>query len=268
MRHAGRTSTPHAKVSAARGQATTAARSVDAARVPAFHFARVPVHPAQSRHLEVDPLAPGSVVPHAEDVMPLDTGGGSGEQAKDKPPERPGPQCAEALDWTPQSPVPVEIVADSAADFAAKVEQALGGTPHMAAEASWDLQATDGKVEKTNATLKTTIIRPRYGGGRASDTEKALIKRVVQFIKEHEERHRDIARGAYQQAICHALGKSLTAADAVFEKTRCETEPDAQAALDAKEGKLEWVQDSDGNVVDFKAVGVKANYRPQDCKKK
>jgi hypothetical protein len=46
------------------------------------------------------------------------------------------------------------------------------------------------------------------------------------------------------------------------------TEPEAQAALDAKEGKLEWVQDKNNNVVDFKAVGVKANYKPDDCKAK
>jgi hypothetical protein len=267
-RSATKPATAPVRVPAARSGATGAKRAVEAERVPAFHFARVRVHAAHSHRLEVDPLAPGSVAPHTEDVVPLDSGGGSGEQAKDKAPQRPGPKCAEALQWTPESPVPVEIVADSVADFAAKVAQALGGTPHMAAEASWDLESNNGKVDKTNAELKTTIIRPRYGGGRASDQEKALIKRAVQFIKEHEERHRDIARAAYQQAICDALGKSLTAANAVFEKTRCQTEPDAQAALDAKEGKLEWVQDKNGNVVDFKAVGVKAAYRPQDCKKK
>lgn len=264
-RSAATTAMPRAKALKPRSRAT---RSAEADRVPAFDFARVSVHANGPRRLEIDPLAPAGAAPRTEDVVPLDTGGGSGEQATDKPPERPGPKCAEELKWTPESPVPVEIVADSVADFAAKVQQALGGTPHMAAEAEWNLESTGGKVDKTNAELKTKIIRPRYGGGRASDQEKTLIKRAVEFIKAHEERHRDIARAAYQQAICDALGKSLTAANAVFEKTRCEKEPGAQAALDAKEGKLEWVQDKNGNVVDFKAVGVKASYTPDDCKKK
>jgi hypothetical protein len=237
------------------------------APVPAFDFSRVAVHAGAPRALEIDPLAPADVTA-APDVVPLDTGSGSGGEQKEKPPERPGPKCAEELKWIPQSPVPVEVTADSVADFAAKVQQALGGTPHMAAEAEWNLESTNGKVDKTNTELKTTIIRPRYGGGRASDQEKALIKRAVEFIKAHEERHRDISRAAYQQAICDALGKSLAAANAVFEKTRCEKEPGAQAALDAKEGKLDWVQDKDGTVIDFKAVGVKANYVPADCKKK
>lgn len=259
---------PEATALKPRSRGTRAARSADVEQVPPFDFARMRIHAAAPLRLEIDPLAPGNAAPRPEDVVPLDTGGGSGEPARDKAPERPGPKCGEALNWTPESPVPVEIVADSVADFAAKMQQALGGTPHTAAEVEWNLESTDGKVDKTNTELKTKIIRPRYGGGRASDAEKALIKRAVEFIKAHEERHRDIARAAYQQAICDALGKSLTAANAVFEKTRCVTEPEAQAALDAKEGKLEWVQDKNNNVVDFKAVGVKANYKPDDCKAK
>jgi len=248
-------------------RAGRAAHDAGTAHAPAFDFARVAVNAGGPCALEIEPLAPADVTA-APDIVPLDTGGGSGGEAKEKPPERPGPKCAEELKWTPRSPVPVEITADSVADFAAKVQQALGGTPHMAAEAEWNLESSNGKVDRTNTELETTIIRPRYGGGRASQQEKALIKRAVEFIKAHEERHRDISRAAYQQAICDALGKSLGAANAVFEKTRCVKEPGAQAALDAKEGKLDWVQGPGGTVVDFKAVGVKANYVPADCKKK
>ncbi len=267
-RRAARTATPPAmKPPAPRPRTGRAAQGADAEHAPAFDFARVPVHAGGTRALEIEPLAPTDVTT-APDVVPLDNGGGADGGAQEKPPERPGPKCAEELKWTPNSPVPIEVTADSVADFAARVQQALGGTPHMAAEAEWNLESANNKVDKTNAELKTTIVRPRYGGGRASDQEKALIKRAIEFIKGHEERHRDISRAAYQQAICDALGKSLGAANAVFEKTRCEKEPGAQAALDAKEGKLDWVQAPDGTVVDFKAVGVKANYVPDDCKKK
>ncbi|HEX6362365.1 MAG TPA: hypothetical protein VFZ93_05390, partial [Albitalea sp.] len=83
-------------MSPGRGLATGAKEVGETERVPPFQFAQVHVHAAQSRRLEVDPLAPGSVVPHTEELVPLDTGGGSGEQTKDKPPQRPGPKCAEA----------------------------------------------------------------------------------------------------------------------------------------------------------------------------
>lgn len=242
---------------ARRSRSISATERSDENPLPPFAFARVPVHAAVPSRLEIAPLDDARIDSATSDA---------GRQRPGTAAGAPGPKCDEALNWTPESPVPVEIVADSVADFAAKVQQALGGTPHTAAEAAWNLESTNGKVDKTNTELKTTIIRPRYGGGRASDAEKALIKRAVEFIKAHEERHRDIARAAYQQAICDALGKSLTAANAVFEHTRCVTEPEAQAALDAKEGKLEWVQDKNNNVVDFKAVGVKANYKPDDCK--
>jgi hypothetical protein len=258
---------PEATALKPRSRGTRAAQSADFEQVPSFDFARMSIHAGEPRRLEIAPLAgPDLAAPRLEpEIIPIKEGDG-GEQAKDKPAEEPGPKCGEAINWTPDSPSPIEVTADSAADFASKMQQALGGVPHTQVEAEWNLESESGKVVKTNTEVKTRIVRARYGGGRASDAEKALIRRVVEFIKAHEERHRDIARAAYQKAVCDALGKGLTTANAVFERTRCVTEPDAQAALDASEGKIDWVTDASGAVVDFKAVGVKANYRPDDCK--
>lgn len=220
-------------------------------------FARLPVHPSPARMLEIGDTA---------DALPLDN---AGAKAEAKPAEKKAdpPACAEKINWKPNSPVPVEVMADNAADFASRIDAALAGTPHMSAVASWDSTVDGGKVSAVNLTLETTIIRPRYGGGRASDSQKKLIQRVVEFIKTHEEKHRDASRAVWQQAVCDALGKSTAEATKILEKARCVGEPQAQAAIDAVEGKIDWVMNQGGTeVVDFKPAGVKQNYKPDDCK--
>ena len=177
-------------------------------------------------------------------------------------PAPPGPKCAESITWTPQSPVPVEIMADSAASFVSQINTALGGNPHTEVETSFSLKTQDGKISQVNFELKTTIRRPRYGGGRASDAEKALIGRIVDFIKAHEERHRDIARREAQQAVCDALGQPAAKGQKTLTDAVCKKMPTAQEGLDAAEGKIELTN----NNTDFKAVGVTANYHDPDCK--
>ena len=189
-------------------------------------------------------------------------------QAEDPPtqtpnqvPAAPGPNCAEKITWTPKSPVPVEITADSAADFVSRINAALGGNPHTEVETSFNAETQNGKISKVNFELKTAIRRPRYGGGRASDAEKALIGRIVDFIKAHEERHRDIARAVCQQAVCDALGQSAAKGQKVLSDATCKKLPTAQEGLDASEGKIELTN----NGTDFKAVGVTVNYHDPTC---
>ncbi|MGK2915380.1 MAG: DUF922 domain-containing protein [Porticoccaceae bacterium] len=229
-------------------------------------FGRVRVHTDLAR---TPPMASRRFLEFGDsrmDSVPLDNTGTKVEaKPADKGPD--APACAEAIKWKPNSPVPVEIMADNVADFAARIDAALAGTPHMSATASWDSVIEAGKVSAVNLTLETTIIRPRYGGGRASDEQKKLIQRVVEFIKTHEEKHRDASRAVWQQVVCDALGKSPAEANKILEKARCSGEPKAQAAIDAVEGKIDWIMNAAGTeVIDFKAVGIQQNYKPGDCK--
>ena len=173
--------------------------------------------------------------------------------------------CGETITWSPNSPVPIDIRADSAVDFANQIDQALGGNPHTDAAYSFNSDIQNGKMTAVNMTVETSIIRPRYAGGRASTAEQALIKRVETFIKEHEERHRDIARTVAQQAVCDAKGKAVGSAKAIIKKAVCDTEPTQQEALDKSEGKLSWTKDSTGAVIDFKPTGETHNYHIQGC---
>lgn len=183
-------------------------------------------------------------------------------QAPAEEPAAPGPKCAESITWTPQSPVPVDINADSAADFVSQINGALGGNPHTEADTKFDPKTTDGKISQVNFELKTTIRRPRHSGGRPSPADKALIGRIVDFIKEHEERHRDIARAVSQQAVCDALGQPAAKGQKILTDAVCKKLPTAQEKLDAAEGKVELTN----NGTDFKAVGVKVDYHDPKCK--
>jgi len=174
--------------------------------------------------------------------------------------------CAEAINWAPSSPVPIDIRADSAVDFANQMDQALGGNPHTTANVSLAPDVTNGKMTAVNLTLDTAIIRPRWAGGRLkTDAELTLIKRVETFIKEHEERHRDISRRVMQQAVCAAVGKPVATAKPTLKKAICDTEPAAQEALDNTEGRITWTKDATGAVVDFGAAGEKHDYHLKGC---
>lgn len=175
--------------------------------------------------------------------------------------QAPGAGCTETINWTPQSPVPVEITADTAVDFVSSINGALGGNPHTEIEPSFKAETDGTKIIKVNFELKTTIRRPRYGGGRASADDKALIGRIVDFIKAHEERHRDIARTLSQKAVCDALGLPAAKGQKVLSDAICKKMPTAQETLDGAEGKIELTS---GNT-DFKAVGVKVNYHDPSC---
>jgi hypothetical protein len=197
-----------------------------------------------------------------EEAVPLQEKGK--EEGKGK--EQAAASCGETVSWQPDSPVPLDISADSPADFLTKANAALGN-PHMNGAESHDLELTNGRVTKVNMTVTTSIVRPRWTGGRGmTDAEKELIRRMVEFIKTHEEKHRDAYRKVMQDAVCAALGKTGTAAQAAITKANCTDTPAAHEAIDASEGKLELVTDSSGRATDFKATGVTVSYKDKNCK--
>lgn len=173
--------------------------------------------------------------------------------------------CGELISWTPVSPVPTDIRANSAAEFAAGADAALGDGGHTSIGIGFSPTVEKGKMTQVGLSVTSAIIRPRYAGGRPTEQDLALIRRVETFIKEHEERHRDLSKAVMQQAVCDAKGKPEAVANAIIKKAVCDKEPSAQEALDAKEGKLEWIKSSNGAVVDFKAVGIKADYHEKGC---
>lgn len=173
--------------------------------------------------------------------------------------------CGEEISWTPASPVPTDIRADTAVEFAANVDAVLGAGGHTHISIGFAPTVEKGKMTQVGLSVTSSIIRPRFAGGRPSEKELALIRRVETFIKEHEERHRDLSRSVMQQAVCDARSQPVAAAKAIIKKAVCDKEPSAQEALDAKEGQLEWIKDSTGAVVDFKAGAAKHNYHVKDC---
>ena len=216
---------------------------------------------------EEEQVSNPSVTNEAE---PLDDGpdGGAPVPAAPAQAQSPGPSCGNPITWTPKSPIPVDVQADSAAEFLTKMNAALGGNPHMQPSIAWKPFSLDakGKVDKIDLTLETTIIRARYAGGRPPVNEKTIITEMVDFIKQHEERHRDASREVSQQAVCDALGKTEAEADKTLRVAMCKKEPTAQEAIDAKEGKLELVTGANGAVTGWKAVGITQNYHDPNCK--
>ena len=116
--------------------------------------------------------------------------------------------CSEEPSFASDAPVPVTINADTAVEFMQKTASALGN-PHMAPSFSWapDVDEKSGKVTKVNLTVTTNVIRPRYGMGRGSAEEVALIRKAEGLIKEHEQRHAAIAKDFARKAVCATLGK-------------------------------------------------------------
>jgi hypothetical protein len=146
--------------------------------------------------------------------------------------------CSEEPSFASDAPVPVTINADTAVEFMQKTASALGN-PHMAPSFSWDpsVDEKSGKVTKVNLTVTTNVIRPRYGMGRGSAEEIALIRKAEGLIKEHEQRHAAIAKDFARKAVCATLGKVGKAAQGALDAAMCKMNK-AQEDLDKKEGML------------------------------
>jgi hypothetical protein len=153
----------------------------------------------------------------------------------------------EVPDFRPTSPVPFDVRADTADDFVSNANAAMGGggaVGHMQPKVNWNLETgADGRVTKVNMVLETTIVRPRFAGGRPSDAERAVINQAELLIKTHEEKHRDIARDFATRAVKAALGKSPDDAEKTLNKLMNDMDA-AQAAFDHREGMIVVLHDT------------------------
>jgi Bacterial protein of unknown function (DUF922) len=172
--------------------------------------------------------------------------------------------------FTTTTPVPVPIQADSVVDFVNNINTAMGGkgeAGHMQADIKTNPEVdSKGRVTKVNMVVNTEIVRPRWSGGRPTDSDRVLIKKAEQLIKTHEERHRDIAKDYMARAVKAMRGKSAGKAEATL-KDFIKQMDKAQQDFDAKEGLL---------IVDFNgpngkagpATDVRAGPLPKEPQKK
>ena len=172
--------------------------------------------------------------------------------------------CNEKPKITDTSPVPVDILADSFSDFMNQMVPKLGGFPHMQPNYAWDFETDEkGRVTAVNMVLNTTILRPRWSGGRPTQKDGDLINKTVELIKLHEEAHRSIQREGLEAVVCTLIGKTPTAAEKLLKaaiKKRCL----AQENFDSTHGTVKGVKGSDGDYVNVEVTNLpkKPNY---DC---
>ena len=153
----------------------------------------------------------------------------------------------------PTSPVPTDIRTDTAVDFVDQANAARGGggeVGHMKPSISYNPDAdASGKITRVNMVVETSIVRPRFAGGRPNDVNRAAIKTAEDLIKAHEERHRDIARDYATRAVKAMRGKTGPAVKKAFDDAMKQMDA-AQAALDTKEGKITVRESNGGATVD------------------
>ena len=132
------------------------------------------------------------------------------------------------------------------AEFLANVQSQIGDPFTQPVEAhQFDVDAK-GKVTKVNMTVELSISRPRYGGGRGSDKDKAIIQKAVELIKDHENQHAAIAKQMFAAAVCAALGKKEADAEKAIDNIVCKTMAKAQEDYDMQHGQIVVIKDSTG----------------------
>jgi hypothetical protein len=140
----------------------------------------------------------------------------------------------------------VTINADSAVDFANNIVASIGA-PHVEPELTpaieFSVSPTGAKkITSIGLTVKTSIVKVRWGMGRVDAENKAMIDQMVAEIKAHEQRHRAIIESAATDALAKAqkfVGTgSVDAANTALTKTVECTMNKGHEALDGTEGKL------------------------------
>jgi hypothetical protein len=188
---------------------------------------------APAQPVAAPPEAVGGV--GAEEAVPLD-------DTKKAPAAATGP--APTFDHSGGSTVTIN--ADSAVDFANNITASIG-SPHVAPEFTpaieFSISPTGAKkITSIGLTVKTSIVKVRFGMGRVDAENKAMIDQMVAEIKAHEERHRKIIETAATDALAKAqklVGTgSVDAANTALTKTLECTTNKGHEALDGTEGKL------------------------------
>jgi hypothetical protein len=152
----------------------------------------------------------------------------------------------------------VTINADTAVDFSNNITATIGA-PHVAPEFTPAIEFSVGptgakKITSIGLTVKTSIVKVRWGMGRVDAENKAMIDQMVAEIKAHEERHRKIIETAATDALAKAqkfVGTGqVDAANTALTKTVECTANKGHEALDGTEGKLtvSEVRQPDGTI--------------------
>lgn len=141
---------------------------------------------------------------------------------------------------------PFNVRADDPVEFVNKGNAYLGQgiAGHMKTDPLTIANAdTDGKgrVTRANLRVRTTTERPRWIAGRPIGDEKVVIEQAEELIRGHEERHREIMKGAMIKAVTEMRGKPTAEADKILAKWLSRVDTD-QDALDTREGRIEIIQ--------------------------
>jgi hypothetical protein len=157
----------------------------------------------------------------------------------------------------------VTINADSAPDFSNRITATIG-TPHTEIVIEPDVQydyktGPDGneikstrKIASVGLTITTKIVKVRFGMGRPNDKHKKAIDEMVALIEAHENQHRAIIVAEATAALTKA--QKLVGTNKVDQAYKIlDHDLDCAAAkkheaLDAKEGLLTAVEQSNGDV--------------------
>ena len=206
--------------------------------------------------------APGAEEAPAEPVAapPEAVGGISEEEAVplDNSSKAPAAAAGPAPTFDHSGGSTVTINADSAVDFSNNIVASIGA-PHVAPEFTPAIEFSIGptgakKITSIGLTVKTSIVKVRWGMGRADAENKAMIQQMVAEIKAHEERHRSIIETAATDALTKAqkfVGTGqVDAANTALTKTLECTTNKGHEALDGTEGKLtvNEVRQPDGTI--------------------
>ena len=157
----------------------------------------------------------------------------------------------------------VTINADSAPDFSSRITATIG-TPHTEIELVPDVQydfktRADGsevpgsrRITSVGVTVNTKIVKVRFGMGRPNDKHKKAIDEMVAAIEAHEAQHRAIVVAEANAAVKKAqklvgTSKVKEAFKILDEDLDCAAAK-GHEALDAKEGLLTAVEQSNGDV--------------------
>jgi hypothetical protein len=147
----------------------------------------------------------------------------------------------------------VTIHADSAAEFVANAAATIG-SPHTGIVLTPDVVTDErGKVISIDLTVKTSIVKVRFGIGRVNDKNRQAINQIVTMIMDHESAHRAIieseAKGALEKARKKFVGKrkGKQAEKALTDDLECAANKKHEA-LDAKEGLIIVTEQQDGSI--------------------
>jgi hypothetical protein len=204
--------------------------------------------------------APGAEEAAAEPVAAPEAVGVSEEEAVplDDTSKAPAAAAGPAPTFDHSGGSTVTINADTAVDFANNIVATIGA-PHVQPEFTPAIDFTTGpggakKITAIGLTVRTSVVKVRWGMGRADAENKAMIQQMVAEIKAHEERHRSIIETAATEALTKAqklVGTGqVDAANTALTKTLECTTNKGHEALDGTEGKLtvNEVRQPDGTI--------------------